>query len=434
MAKPVKFREQGDLVVSDAATIYGCCGLFDQCMDNDLMSLSLEGQNPFLDWIGWERTNECRIRKGFITTVRAEDCSDGWLSNPCEDPNGVEWGKCEFELNDFARLRRQGPVRDATEASMRLCENQPRYRLDGRVITDDREYDMRLATEVILQDLKRMLITGNKATPGQFDGLQRLIRNGYVDPEGRRCTSMDSLVVDWAGNSMAALAEGSGATLNGNPISAGWDFIDVLLWIYRHIRQNIAMAPALAAQQMQVGDMVLVMPTFMTRCLLDLYTCWSVCPGASIDTYEARTFRNSLNGGMFGAGRIFLDSFEIPLIAYDWEMINGPTTGDIYLLTGQIGNVKLIQGQYLDLNGAPSSYPEAGFGTTDGGRLLTWVERDHTCVKQFVEMRPRLLAWAPWANARFQDVVCRGPGLPKSPDPCETSFFPERSFSVAECP
>jgi hypothetical protein len=82
----------------------------------------------------------------------------------------------------------------------------------------------------------------------------------------------------------------------------------------------------------------------------------------------------------------------------------------------------------------PGGYPEAGYTYTDGGKVLTWVERDHTCVKQIGEMRPRLLAWAPWAQARFEDVVCAIPGLPKSPDPCETSFFPEHSFSVAACP
>lgn len=424
--------ERDGLSKSTLATLYGCSGLFDLCGDDDLMSLSFEGQSPFLDWIGWERTEVCRVRKGFITTVRGENCSDGWVSDPCADPNGIEYGVCEFELKDFARLRRQGPVRDATEARMRLCERQPRYRLDGTPITDDREYDMRLATEVVLQDLKRMIITGNSATSGQADGLQRLVKVGYTDPEGRRCTSMDSLVVDWNGNGMGDLPSGSGATLNGNAIAAGWDFVDILLYVYRHIRQDIAMAPALAAQNLKVGDIVLVMPTFLTRCLLDMYTCWSVCPSADIDTYAARTFRNELNGGMFGAGRIYLDGFEIPLIAYDWELINGPTRGDIYMLTGQVGNVKLLQGQYLDMNAAPESYPEAGFTVTDGGRLLTWVEQDHTCIRQIVEMRPRLLSWAPWANARFQDVACAGPGLPKSPDPCATSYYPERSFSVAK--
>jgi len=71
---------------------------------------------------------------------------------------------------------------------------------------------------------------------------------------------------------------------------------------------------------------------------------------------------------------------------------------------------------------------------TDGGRLLTWPVTDHTCVKQVVEMRPRILSWAPWAQARFEDVVCTGPAGPMSPDPEETSFFIESSFVAAECP
>jgi len=48
--------------VSSLATIYGCCGLFDLCSDQDLMSLSFEAQNKFMDWIGWEKTNVCTIK------------------------------------------------------------------------------------------------------------------------------------------------------------------------------------------------------------------------------------------------------------------------------------------------------------------------------------------------------------------------------------
>ena len=61
---------QDALTVSTTGTIYGCCGLFDLCGDMDLMSLSLEGTSKFLDWIGWEMTNVCRIRKNFIAWVR----------------------------------------------------------------------------------------------------------------------------------------------------------------------------------------------------------------------------------------------------------------------------------------------------------------------------------------------------------------------------
>jgi hypothetical protein len=137
---------------------------------------------------------------------------------------------------------------------------------------------------------------------------------------------------------------------------------------------------------------------------------------------------------MFNAGKIYFDGFEIPLMAYDWAMINGPTRADAYLLTGSVGSVKAISGQYNDLTSAPVNYPEAGYSSTDGGRLLTWLERDKTCVYRETEMQPRLLMWAPWAQVRFQDIACHGPFGPLSHDPFETSFFPESSFYSAACP
>jgi hypothetical protein len=428
------------LTLDSTATIYGCCGLFDLCNDVDLMSLSLEGQSPFLDWLGWVPSLDCNIRKSFITYVRPEQadgvCTPGYLADPCAEPYKAEWGKCEFLLHEWARLRRQGPVRDVTRNAVRLCNAQPRYRLDGRQITDDREYDMRIATEVLLQDLKRMVITGNAATPGQFDGFNQLVKRGYTDPTGQRCKTMDSHIINWNSN---PLSGGAGITWNGRPVGATYDFIDVLLAVFRHIRQNIGYAPALDSQRLSVGDIVLVMPTFMTTCLLDMFTCWRVCPSnsdmtATLNTLEGRRYRDGLNGGMFGAGRIFLDSFEIPLIAYDWGLIQGPTRADVYLLTGQVGGVKTIQGQYLDMRPSVGAYPGQVLAYTDGGRILTGTEVDYTCVQQWVEMGPRILSWAPWANARFEDVVCAGPGLPKSPDPCETSFFPESYFVEASCP
>jgi hypothetical protein len=426
-----------ELTLSDLATVYGCCGLFDMCADEDLMSLHFSGAEPFMDWLGWQGTNICVVKKEFISWVRPDDdCSDGWVSNPCYDANSVEWGKCDFTLEDFGRIRREGPTRDVTRNDVRYCERQPRYRLDGTLVTDDREYDARVITEVIIQDLRKMVITGNATTAGQFDGLQRLVRNGYTNANGSACQMMDSMVVNWNGNTMAG---GAGITVNGNAIGANFNFVDVLRAVYRRIRQRINWSPVLGAQQMREGNMILLMPDFLAECLLDFYTCWSVCDGrqyneANLQTFEARMFRNNLVGGLYGAGTVSFDGFRIPIIAYDWEMINGPTTGDIYLLTGSVGNVKTLMGEYNDMRDPPSSYSEAGYYYTDGGRLLGWVKRDNTCVRQVLEMQPRMLAWAPWALARFQDVVCESVLDPLSPDPCETSFFPQTSFSVAECP
>lgn len=435
----MKTRAIERLTESSLATIYGCCGLFDMCSDVDVLSLSLQGSDKFLDWIAWQASDVCNIQKNFITWVRPEysagSPTGGYLADPCADPSGTEWGECDFVLTDFARLRRVGPTRDVTEVDMKYCEAQPRYRLDGAQIVNDKEYDMRVAGEVLLQDLRRMIITGNAATGGQFDGLEQLVADGYTDSSGRNCDIMDSLVIDWANHSLSG---GAGITINGNAIGATYDFVDILLDVFRRIRQRISWSPTLASQPLGVGDIVLVMPSHMTRCLLDFYTCWSVCEGqqyneANLQTFEARTFRNGLMGGTFGDGRIFLDGFEIPLLAYDWELTKGPSRADIYMLTGQIGNVKTIHGQYLNMNAANTEYPEADYFVTDGGRILGWSNRDHTCVEQVIEMRPRLLSWAPWANVRFQDVRCDTPLGPISPDPTATSFFPESSFEVAEC-
>jgi len=282
-----------------------------------------------------------------------------------------------------------------------------------------------------------MVITGNSTTGGQFDGLQRLVSTGYTDYTGRRCASMDSIVVNWNGNGMGG---GAGITWNGNAIAATYNFVDVLRAVVRRIKQRIRLAPSLAAQTLRVGDMILLLPDFLAQCLLDHFTCWSVCDGSQynevqLNSLEGRQFRETLNGGLFGYGRIFIDGFEIPLIGYDWEMITNAagTQGDIYLLTGQVGNIQTLMGEYNNMNMVPASYPEASYFATDGGRLLGWIEEDETCVRQSHEMQPRIVSWAPFLNARFQNVLCNIPGGPLSPDPL-SSFFIETSFNSAECP
>lgn len=432
-------RDRAISAVDDYPSLEGCCGLFDMCSDQDLMSLSFEGSNKFLDWIGWERTNVCLIKKNFVTWVRPEadvygTRSTGYITDACGASNGVDWGACDFTLEDFGLLRRHGPVRKATDSGLRMCEMQPRYRLDGTPITNDAEYDMRLAVEGILQDLKLDLVSGSFLVTGSFDGLEALVKTGYTSSAGHLCTSMDSIVVNWNSNDFDG---GNGITWNGAAVANTYGMIDVLMAVVRTIRDRIAMAPALASQPMGVGDMVIVAPTFLLRCLLDAYTCWSVCPGteaspAVLLTYEARTFRQQLNAGMFGAGRIYVDGYEIPLIPYEWGLIKGTNIGDMYVLTGRIGNVKLISGQYQDLSGTVASYPEAGYSYTDGGRMLTWVNREQTCVQREVEFHPRLLMWAPWAQARFQMVSCAGPGPVLSANPW-SSFFPESSFIAPSC-
>jgi len=443
MARVNRIRESVMDPSASIATIYGCCGLFDLCSDQDLMSLSMEGQNKFLDWIGWEKSDVCLIKKNFISYVRPERTaqnarSTGYIQDPCGDSNGAEWGTVDFVLEHWGLLRRHGPERNATDVGKKYCEIQPRYRLDGTPIRDDAEFDMRITMEAMLQDLKVLLFSGNAGTPGQFDGINRLVKTGYTSSNGNIADILDSIIIDWNGNGFAG---GAGITWNGKPVGSGYNFVDVLMAIIRRIKDRINMAPALSSQPLSVGDIIFVAPSHILRCLLDAYTCWSVCPGAvdagiivALQSFEARTFRNNLNGGMFGEGRIFIDGFEIPLTSYNWGLTDEVTgESDAYILTGAVGNVKLISGQYADLSKVPASYPEANYSYTDGGKFLTWLEREKTCLYREVEFQPRLLMWAPWAQCRIQDIVCDTPGGILSANPWETSFFPQTSFVSPVC-
>lgn len=413
-------------VVETGPGIFGCDPLFDICSDSALMSLSFEGSSPFLDWIGWERTDVCMIKKNFINFVRAEatgggEKSPGWLADPCADANSFEVDYCDFTLTDFARLRRESEVRDVTKSGLRYCEIQPRYRLDGSPITNQREYDFRMATEVLLQDLKPMIIEGNKATAGQFSGLELLVKTGYTDSDGSLCPAMDSIVINFNNNDLDG---GNGITWNGQAVANTYGYIDLLQAAFRRIRHRIRMAPALAAQRLRVGDVVLLLPEDFATCVLDVFNCWSFCGGdySLLDTKEARLNRQDLNTGAFGAGHIVLDGVEIPIMPYDWGLINSGQTFDSYLLTGAVGNQKLIQGQYNDLSIAASDQPDK-FVATDGGRLLNWSRTYNTCDVQVVEMQPRLLLWAPWAQARIMNAVCAMPGGVISADPWN-DYFP----------
>lgn len=426
-------NRQRAMTLSDQATPFGCCNFFDECSD-EIMSLHYRGRLGLLDWMGFNVSNECYRSMDFITFVRPEHSqgtpTGAYLSDPCADPNGIEYGATKITVEDFGRLGRTGPTRDIMKPKF-WCKTSPRRRLDGSPVTSEMEWDMRFATDTLLDDVRRMLVTGNATTAGQFDGLQRWVRTGFNH------SILDSIVIDWNGNAMAG---GAGITWNGAAVAATFDLIDVLLAAYRRIRQRISWSAVLSAQAPNPGDMILVLPSFMINCLLDFYTCWTVCPGqefneANVNTLEARTYRNSLNGGLFGHGRIYLDGMEIPLLAYDWNMINGPTQGDMYFLTGGIGSVRIWEGEHLDASAAAREFGAVGgYQSLDGGRLLMKVDTENECRTLKLWIHPRLFCMAPWAQIRFQDIQCNWPGGPLSPDPLDTSYYPQTSFYVAECP
>lgn len=437
---------QRDMTISSVGSIYGCSGVFDLCGDADLISLSLQGADPLLDYIGWEVTDVCVLERNFIDRVIPdEETRAGWLGDACADPNTVNWGVVAFRIEDFARLRRSTPTLDVTKSGLRMCEAQPRYRKDGTRITSELEFRSVLATEVMLQDLKLMMIAGDADTAGQFDGLEKLVTTGYTDFKGRRASAMDSIVIDWNGNTLAG---GAGATWQDSrglrSISSTASFTDVLRSIVRILKARIKNS-GLGVMNLQLGDMVLVATSEMAESILDQYTCWSVCEGgefneSNLNSLEARAFREGLMGGTFNAnnttiqaeGIIRIHGVAIPIITYDWGLQQGSSASDIYLLTGSVGGRKVLNGQFNDFRAIPTRYDNASkYFTTDGGRVLGYFETDHTCLQQVSEMQPRVVMWAPWLQVRISDVTASTPGGPFEADPLSSFFYGGTSFELA---
>jgi hypothetical protein len=241
---------------------------------------------------------------------------------------------------------------------------------------------------------------------------------------------------------------GAGMTFNGNALAATFDIVDVLGAANRRINQRIGWSPVLRSQTLRIGQKVLLMPNDWIECLLNFYTCWSVCRDGStvdsvnLDSLEARDFRRGLEGGIFGDGEIMLGREIIPILGHDWELIKGPKTADMYLLTLGVGTQRFWFGDLLsaanalaNINAIRSNMEVAGgYFSTDGGRILGKQDFTNLCSKIKLWMTMRLFCRAPWAQLRIQNVQCESPFGVLSPDPLETSFYPMTSFSSAVCP
>jgi hypothetical protein len=427
-------RKEATLTESTLPTFNGCCGLFDPCGNNDLLSFTVEGEK-LLDWIGWKANNECKQFVKMLSYAGPAGTSTGAEATgaiaACAAAPGVEFGTCEVLLPDKGRIARTGPTRDLTENNLKICDTYPTFTKQGEQITDELMWSLTLAGIALKQDLKRMLISGNADTTGHFAGLEALVNTGYIDARfGRACSAMDSYVLNW-GNHVASYA------LNGTHV-----LVDYLIDIIRRIRTRAAWANL---GPIGAGDMILTMPSYLRDAILDTFTFYTIQAGVAYNevnfaNYETRAFRNSLNGGTYGDGQIFVDGLTIPIITYDWHPMTQAAPnfiGDIYVLTRRIGNMPVLWGQYIDMTQPANAFAnQAGYAhykATDGGKFLTYWKTDETCTEATVLMRPNLYLSAPWAQARIVGVAAQRPLAPINPDPT-SSYFVEGTLAPAACP
>lgn len=419
--------------------------LFDCYGDEAIMALSFFGNyNPLLDWIGWEPTTEYMLHKDFITYVAPQGTAEGdpvslRLLDLCGPGNKVEWGKCDWKIEDFGTLRSSTPVRSVDKVGRKYNRRLEARRITGTPITSDAEWDMRLATSGVIAELHNEIIDGDSTAvnaDGQqvsSDGLKRLVKYGYTDSKNNLCSAMDSIVIDWAGNNIFATtndSQGENAiTWNGVAVRDTeegetfnlFEFIRLALEI---LTSRITNTPMLAGA-MNPDNWAMVLPTSWRSPILDMNTCWTLCAGdiTRINSFEARDFRNELNqGGAHGQGNFPVDGLDLGIMRYDHGMIDEDGLADIFILNRGPETMPFIKGQYSDNAPAVAEDPNK-FSTTDNNMLLTWVEWAHTCFERSVQMQWRMLMPAPWAQIRITGVPRSSLSPTISLDPKSTFFF-----------
>lgn len=394
---------------------------FPICTDQNLMSLSSLGKySPLLDFIGTEPSNVDKLNISAITYQSVEGTAAGtaaipWQLDACAPRMETEWGGCTLEFNGFGRLSLQTKSRDFTRAHIRECETSPFYLYNGERITDEIMWDLATASNALVNSLHKAVIVGNRGSSvAQFEGLQRLIKTGYVDSEtGEVCTSMDSNIINYNSNipCPADASPPSGVTWNGVAMTGVASLMHVIERVVRHIAHRINMSNLGGTQE---GNMIMLVPGSWIDEVLDCYTCMKYCPGnyEGLKSPEARQFRDSLMEGGFGQGVIRIGGMTIPILGYDHELVNAAgTLADIYILTNTIGSQPLMKLQYNDMRQAIANLTNNGRGntemySTDNGKLLVTPQSiTGTCTNWILEMQPRLVLRAPWAQARITNIA-----------------------------
>lgn len=433
--------KESSLTVS-ANTLYGCTGLFGLCGPDDIIGLTMQ-DDPFIEWLGFFPDTICeKFIKGWIYTdvagTAAGSISTTVYGDECDDPPTTEKGVCEYFIGDFGTLRACGEAVKVGMIGERKCDKQPTYTIPlegvGPIrIDNDLDLETVTGTQTVKHELSRLVVTGDKTVNGQFDGLNNLIKTGYTSINGDRCTSMDSVVVDWSNDDLSGQVNG-----HGSIITKIRDMFRRIMW---RIAQTGMGKPA-------EGDVVLLMPTWLAWEVLDEWAVWSFkennVSGTQVvyrDYMDVRGIREKYAIGLFGGGYITIDGYNLHIIPHDWMPISQSAPyhiADIYMLTRRIGTRRILQGQYMPVDmGADAVNAVAGYNyfnteSIQGGRMLRWMKFDNTCVQPCVMARPRLYLEAPWAQGVINNVGASVQFDPLSLDPQNTGYFIEQNPTVAQ--
>lgn len=432
MGDPSVMMKEVALGNPSTANIYGRYSIFDPCQTGDIFGLQV-ATHGFPNWLGFRPNKFYSRRVGFITwwgpegTVACTNVTGA--GNPCDDPLGWEYGKCAYQLVHTSWYHRQGENLGPHEVVQDRCETTPRYRLNGKLITDDVEWQMNGIFNVLQQDLRRDLIHGSHLNAFQMDGLEALIREGYtdIDRPGASCPQVDAIMVDWVYDDLDGAVNGYG------------NFFDYLDEVVTEIEWRASAIGGIAEK-----DMILLTSRFMATCLLDAYACYTTCGVTTLSDVtdqalraQQRQARRDLNGGPLYDGRVAVGYIHLksgrrlPIIVEDAMDITKPNANyctDIYLLTRRIGSQDVLYGEYLDMrvyeNRIKRHDPKFRARADAAGRFVWKGKEDNWCHLLMVGTSPEMYLSAPWAQARFSDVCCSRQRQPLVGDPHQKTYLP----------
>jgi hypothetical protein len=409
-------------------TLYGCTGLFGLCGPDEVVGLTMS-DDKLIAWMNWRANNVCEQFAKFLTYMDVAGTAAGSPSSlagrPCDDPPVAEKGTFEIFIGDKGLLRVAGNPIELTKVGERKCDKQPTYTLPlpgapgGVRIDNDVDFEAIVAGEALKNEISRLTIDGDKTNAGEFDGLQQLVNTGYTDVKtGLTNAMIDSTIVAWANDNMDGAVNG-----NGNLIA-------YVIELARRVRRRVRMA---GGGDVPVGEMVLVMPSFLRDCFLDAFACYGLCSPSQYnelfrDNLAVREFRDKFNGGLFGDGYITVDGQPIPIIAHDWLPVTQSGVNhvsDIYILTRRVGARQVLYGQYHPMGEAVDvarKYGADHYRLLQGDRIIQWVKWDNLCLQTAIAIKPNLYLSAPWAQVRITNVGCNPRLAPISDDP-QSAYF-----------
>jgi len=429
---PQLVYKESALGAVSTANIYGRYSIFDPCQPSDIFGLQVE-THGFMNWLGFRPNRFYSRRVGFISwwgpagTVACDSTTGA--GSPCDDPPGWEYGKCAYNMVHTSWYHRQGDTLGPHEVIQDRCETTPRYRLNGKLITDDVEWQMNGIMNVLQQSIRRDLIHGAHLNAYEMDGLNAVIREDItdVDNPASPCPEVDSTILDWDYDD-----------LDGN-VNGYLNFFDYLDELVTEKEWRASAFGTIAER-----DMILLTSRFMATCLLDAYACYTTCGVTTLSDVtdqalraQQRKMRMDLNAGPLYDGRnavgyIHLKSGRrLPIIVEDNIDITKPNANyctDIYLLTRRIGSIDVMYGEYLDLriyeNRIRKHDPRFRARADSAGRFVFKAKEDNWCHVLMVGTSPEIYLSAPWAQARIENVCCSRQRQPLVGDPFQKTYLP----------